>query len=129
MGSPDPEILKILGGLLVGDRNIRDARLLRSAITPRDQPLDLVLRALRHCLHPAVGKVPHPARHTDPLRRPKARPAIPHPLDDAGDQQADADHQSFRKTPTTTPWMSTRSRTMGGIAALAGCSRILPFSR
>src|SRR5579859_1754192 len=129
IGSPDPEVLEVFGGLPVGNRDVRHARLLRPAIAPGDQLLHLLLRPLGHRLDPAVGKIPHPARHPDPLGRPLAGPAISHPLDHAGDPQVRADHQSFRKTPTTTPWTSTRSTMIGDISALAGCSRILPFSR
>ena len=44
-------------------------------------------------------------------------------------EKARADHHIFRNTPTTTPWMSTRSTMIGAIVALAGWSRIRPFSR
>src|SRR3954462_12614598 len=106
IGSPDSEVLEGLRGPLVGDRDVRHARLFGAAIAPLDQLLHLLAGPLRHGLDPAVVQVPHPARHPDPLRRPLAVPAVAHPLHDPGDQQARADLQSFRKTPTTTPWIS-----------------------
>src|SRR5260221_1929483 len=103
MVSPDPEVLEVPRGLLRGNRDIRDTSLFRPSVTPLDELIDLFLRPLRHGLDPAVGQVPHPSGHPDPLRRPLAGPAVSHPLDRAGDQEVRADHQSFRNTPTTTP--------------------------
>src|SRR5579864_7585047 len=129
MPSPDPEVLELPVGLLVGDRDVRHPRLFRPPVAPRDQGLHLLPGPLCHGFDPAVGQIPHPARHPEPLSRPPARPPIPHALDDAGDEKPCADHQSFRNTPTTTPWMSTRSTTIGDMVPLAGCRRIRPFSR
>ncbi len=84
-------------------------RLGRAPIAPFDHRLDLLARPLKDCFDAAVIEVAHPADKPQTLGVTAAVVPVADALDDPGDEEVRADHQSFRKTPTTTPWMSTRS--------------------